>query len=1090
MNGEAPLHLGGTASSSKECFRFGPFELDARSGLLYQGDREILLPFRAVKVLEVLLCRQGEVLPKDELLAEVWQDAFVGEDSLTQAISMVRSALGDDPRDPTYIQTIPKRGYRFIAEVEVGGAAAAGATETSGVSRSAAGSEALASEAIPVIGAATSPTAPPATPRGAGPLPLVSVGSSLGHFEILGELGAGAMGVVYRARDTVLEREVAIKVLPEDFVSDPDRVARFEREARLLAAVSHPNIAGIHSLEEDDGAKFPVMELVEGETLEQRLRSGRIGVEEALELGRQIASALEAAHERGIVHRDLKPANIKIAPNGQIKVLDFGLAKALEVKIFEGSAADSPTASMTIMGSRRGSIVGTAAYMSPEQARGQEADKRADIWSFGCVLYEMLTGKRAFGGETVSDTIAKLLEREPDWEALPSETPRAARRVLRRCLSKDPDHRLHDIADARIELEEAASEPTTDEVPKADARATPTPFWLRRRIWWGAAGVTAGVVLTVFVVWGLLGWGSGPVSQADTVKLNLGLPAEISISPRNGNLQVAISPDGSTILFVGRQEGVRRLYQRPLDQLSDPRPLRGTEGARYPFFSPDSQWAGFFADGQLKRVRLDGEAPQILCDAPNSYGGTWGPDGTIVFNPDTLRGLWEVPETGGTPELILPPDPRNGVFSYEKPSFLPGGESLLVGIYLGGHGTWNLGVLDLHTGEPEVLIEGTSYGVYVPTGHILFGRPDGVYAVEFDLETNELRGPEVPVFRHVGFSVMDRLAQFTVSQTGTLVYMPSMGMPRSELVRVDFDGRATALPAEARNYVYPRFSPNGDKIAVNVVEADTNVWIVDVETGALTKLTSEGSNEFPAWTPDGRHVTFASIRSEPQSTGIYRKLAGGSGAEELIFRPDNAEHGDLTPNQWSPDGHSLAGQGNVGWPDDPEPMFGIAYLVMEHPPKLTTLVPPVPNALMHGAAFSHDGKWVAYVSNETGTQNVYVTPFPGPGARQPISPGGGNQPLWSPDGRRLYYYSYSSTQMMVVDVTEEPEFRASSPRVLFDYSGYDYGYFYSHPDFDIAPDGESFVMVRQAEESVPRPSHLNVALNWFGELEELMHTER
>ena len=414
-----------TGGCEMTVFRFDPFEFDPAAGLVYRGDEETLLPPKAAHVLQLLLENAGQLVSKDELLETIWEDAYVTESSLTDAISLLRRVLGDDTRDPTYIQTLHRRGYRFIGSVADRGAPDPDAE----------------SEAAPSV--------EPGLPQEGG----LKVGDRLGNYEILGILGAGAMGTVYRARDTTLERDVAIKLLAGDFAGDPERLGRLEREAKLLAAVSHPNIAAIYSLEEANGIKFPVLELVEGETLDQRLRSDRIKVDEALELARQIASALEAAHEQGIIHRDLKPANIKLTPTGQVKVLDFGLAKALAVQVFGAHVSDSPTESVTIMGTRRGSIVGTAAYMSPEQAKGQEADRRADIWSFGCVLYEMLTGRRPFEGDTVSDTIAGVLEREPDWDALPNETPRAARRVLRRCLSKDPDRRLHDIADARIALE-------------------------------------------------------------------------------------------------------------------------------------------------------------------------------------------------------------------------------------------------------------------------------------------------------------------------------------------------------------------------------------------------------------------------------------------------------------------------------------------------------------------------------------------------------------------------------------------------------------------------------------------------------------
>jgi len=754
-----------SAAASRQLISFGPFEFDAASGLLFRGEQETLLPPRASGVLHCLLQQPGEMVTKETLLETVWKDAFVGEHSLTRAVSVVRHALGDDSNNPTYIQTIPRRGYRFIAELERGVAAE---EEMEG---------AAGRPAIPAVRAA--------------PVPVVSVGDSLGQYEILAELGAGAMGVVYRARDTVLEREVAIKVLPEEFVSDPGRVARFEREAKLLASVSHPNIASIHSLEEADGVKFPVLELVEGETLDQRLLPGPLEVDEALEIGRQIASALEAAHKSGVIHRDLKPANIKLTPEGQVKVLDFGLAKALEVHVFGAEASDSPTESMTIMGSRRGSIAGTAAYMSPEQARGEDVDRRADIWSFGCVLYELFTGRRAFAGETVSDTIAGVLEREPDWEDLPPETPRAAQRVLRRCLTKDPQHRLHDIADARIEIEEAQSDPGGDLPVVAPAVAAQSPLW-RRAIRWGA-GIAVGAIVAGLAVWSLMR--STPTAPQPPMRFDIELPADVNLT-RTGRHAVAISPAGTHLVFSANEQLYVRAMDDPVGVLV---PLRGTEGGgRNPFFSPDGQWVGFYAEYELRKVPISGGAAVKLCDADNPHGASWGDD-QILYGQGA-EGIWRVSTEEGEPVQLI--EMAEGDLAH-GPQVLPDGEWVLYTL-LSGSNDWNdaqIVLQSLATDDRKLLVPAGKDARYLPTGHLVYTLDDELFARPFDLSRMEFTGEADSVIQGVrGSAFGDHLpstgaAHFSFSDLGGLVYLPSVVDSSNNrlLVWVDRDGNPTPV---------------------------------------------------------------------------------------------------------------------------------------------------------------------------------------------------------------------------------------------------------------------------------------------------------
>jgi serine/threonine-protein kinase len=556
-------------------------------------------------------------------------------------------------------------------------------------------------------------------------------GTRLGAYEILAPIGAGGMGEVYQARDTKLGREVAIKVLPEAFSEDKERLARFEREARLLASLNHPNIATLHGLEESADTHYLVMELVPGETLGERIQRGLIPIDEALPLFTQIAEGLEAAHEKGVIHRDLKPGNIKVTPEGKVKVLDFGLAKAFAE---EGAATDlSQSPTMTREATQAGVIMGTAAYMSPEQARGKTVDKRADIWAFGCCLYEALTGRKAFGGETVTDVFAAIVRAEPRWDALPPPTPQSIRRLLPRCLEKDPNRRLHDIADARIELETAPAEPS----PGVEG-ATPK----KRLISLALAGLAVGAVIASFVVWNLR-----PSSPRPMGRLALTVPAG---QRPIGHLwsSLAISPDGTHVVYKAREGDKEQLYLRPMDRL-EAEPIPGTEGAVSPFFSPDGLWIGFFADGQLKKVSIRGGAPQILCEVAvtDTSVPRWGSNGRIFIGTDAE--ITQVSSNGGTPELVTAADSEKGEADLLLSDVLPGGKAILFSVWVGGQ-SWDelsIVVYSLETGERSVLIEGGTNARYVPTGHLVYVRSATLMAVPFDLARLEVTGPPSPSSR-------------------------------------------------------------------------------------------------------------------------------------------------------------------------------------------------------------------------------------------------------------------------------------------------------------------------------------------------------
>ncbi|MBD3853049.1 MAG: protein kinase, partial [Acidobacteria bacterium] len=698
---------------------------------------------------------------------------------------------------------------------------------------------------------------------------------TLGHYRIVEKIGEGGMGVVHRAHDERLDRDVAVKVLPEAVAQDADRLARFEREAKLLASLSHQNIATLFGLEEQDGHSFLIMELAEGETLAERIKRGPIPVDDALDYARQIAKGLEAAHEYGIIHRDLKPANVMVSPEGKVKVLDFGLAKAFDPEasgpMSPESLAESPTLTADL--TRGGVLLGTAPYMSPEQARGKAVDKRTDIWSFGCVLYETLTGRRAFCGESTSDCLAALLEREPDWEELPPRTPILVRSLLKRCLRKDAAKRLHDIADARLEIEEAVTEPDWASTEQA-GQPEPT-FGDGMRAAWPAvvAAVVVGALLAT-AVWKL------PKTSAKAsgrlARVALSLPTDVTINAVDGQPNLAISPDGRWVGFAGENGGASQLYRRDLEQF-DAIPMPGTEGGFHPFFSPDGRWVGFFAGGKLKKVPLAGGPPQIVADAPRPWGASWGPDGTIVFNRRFGQGLWRVPSTGGTTEGLASPDLERGDSWILWPEFLPDGQSVL---FTNSRGLTadesQIEVLDLESRARKTVIEDGSYARYVPTGHLVFGRGGGIHVVAFDVERREVTGPSVPVPEPIFYDFESGLPHLALSTTGSLAFIPGGGTPRRQLVSVDLEGRETPLIEARRCFAYPRFSPDGERLAFNTTEpGDTNIWVLNLSTGTQTKLTLEGSNNFPIWTPDGERVTFQSRRGGVG--GIYWKRADGSG---------------------------------------------------------------------------------------------------------------------------------------------------------------------------------------------------------------------
>jgi Tol biopolymer transport system component len=883
-------------------------------------------------------------------------------------------------------------------------------------------------------------------------------GDRLGPYEIRAPLGAGAMGEVFRAHDSRLQRDVAIKVLPAAFSEDANRVARFEREARVLATLNHPHIAAIYGLEELSAvpgsvrplARALVLELVEGDTLADRLRHGALPCAEAIAIAGQIAQALDAAHEKGIVHRDLKPANVKITPGGVVKVLDFGLAKTVKGPVL--SEALSQLVTETDPGTRAGTVLGTAAYMSPEQARGHDVDKRTDIWAFGCVLYQMLTGRLAFAAETTADTIAAILERDPDWTGLPAALSARVRRALQRCLEKDPSRRARDIADVAADLDQSGFD--ADSAASKDGRpqaGTPRAVALAAMLV-AAAGLAA-------LVWMFLS--DGPVPALVT-RTTITLPASQQLDISASAAPLALSPDGRLVAYAARGDSDTQLFIRRLDAF-EPRPLAGTEGATYPFFSPDGESIAFFADNRLKRVSIRGGSPVAICEAPVvGRGGAWSPDGTIVFDPG-ISGLMRVPDTGGTPEFLSTDDAEMDRRDLSWPQFLPGGRALLVtvgpGLLTAGQDA--LAVLSLDSGRWRVLGAG-SQPQYLPPGYLVFHAPHvregDLQAVRFDAGQLEVRGEPVAVLDGVFRSENSGGAYTALAQTGTIVFAPG-GFART-LSRVDRNGRRSPLVADRRGFRTPRISPDGTRVAVVVDPRPSEVWVYDLARATGFPLSTEGHNFGVVWTPDGRRVAYSSEGE------MYSRAADGSSDREPLFTADRAVYAA----GWSPDGQYL-----VFNDVHPTNQFDIWVKPLGGEPRAVLATP----AHEVDPALSPDGRWLAYDSNESGRREIYVRPFPDVDTgKWLVSTAGGRTPVWSPTGDELFYSNGSN----VMTVPVEPRgttFSAGAPAVLF--SGpFETG----SPGFDISPDGTYFVMV-EADPSA-KPTQIHVVLNWSEELKRIM----
>ncbi len=889
------------------------------------------------------------------------------------------------------------------------------------------------------------------------------IGKTLVHYEITSQLGKGGMGEVYQAKDTKLGRDVAIKVLPEEFALDTDRVARFQREAKLLASLNHPNIAAIYGLEESDGIHFLVMELIEGNTLRDRIKSGPIPVEEALKLALQMAEALEAAHENGVIHRDLKPANIKVTPDGKVKILDFGLAKAYAGDQGNVSLADSPTISAAA--TQKGVILGTAAYMSPEQAKGKSVDKKADIWAFGVVLFEMLTGKSLFSGEDVTSTVARVLEREPDFSTLPQNLHPRIQFMLERCLKKDPKDRYSGISDARVDIQEILADSKGVLVHPFDAAERQSK--MRLVLPWVAATLVLIVIIIGSVVWNLR-----ESKPPQVVRFSYEILENQQVK------DLAVSPDGRQFVYSTN----RGLSLRAVNRL-DAKLILGTEeNPQAPFFSPDGKWLGYWSerDRQLKKISISGGESVLIANSESPNGPIWDVDDTILYTQH-LKGVMRVSARGGTPELLV--DAKGEYIAV--PRILPDGKTVMFTLITGDG--LQIGLQSLESGERKMLFAG-DLAHYLPTGHLVYALDNNLMAAPFDLNRLEVAGGPVVMVEGVFRSRPLMPSTFAVSKSGTLIYVPGTmdeAVPKRTLVWVDRKGQEQQLAAKPSTFRNPTISPDGTKVALTILaRGNYDIWIYDLVRETTTRLTlSEGGDDWPLWTPDGQRILFSSNR-EGEIGRIYSKSADGSGSSEPVTL---TQGGAFIPASLSSDGKALilmeiAVTGAVG--------FNIGIMSMaDNKAESMLLEEEYMEAQPH---ISPDGQWMAYTSDESGRNEVYVRPLQeaAGGGRLQVSTGGGDSPLWSPDGRELFYRSGDA--VMAVSIESKPTFGLETPRKLFQGM-------YVPSDFtlvglelnpwDIHPDGKRFLMMKplpatDEEISSEGPRKINIVLNWDQELKQ------
>jgi len=884
---------------------------------------------------------------------------------------------------------------------------------------------------------------------------VMQAGDQIGNYEVLALIGKGGMGEVYRARDKKLGRDVAIKVLPATLAHDPDRLARFEREAKVLAALNHPNIAIIHGLEE----QAIVMELVEGPTLADRLEKGPAALEETLAIMRQIADALEAAHEKGVVHRDLKPANVKVREDGTVKVLDFGLATAVQASAREpGNAAVSPT--LTLGATEVGVILGTASYMAPEQAAGRVVDKRADIWSFGVVLWEMLTGKRLFQAEDVTHTLADVLRAPISFDALPAGTPAVVTDLLKRCLDRDVKTRLRDIGEARVAIQRCLANPAP---PVAESVPLSAP--LPSRLGWVLGGIAA--------LFAMAAAGLGYIHFRETPPAEHPLRYTIE-APQGGDVQTAtLSPDGRYVVMSAAVNGKRQLWLRQLDALQA-QPMPTTDEAAYPFWSPDSRYIGFFAQGKLKKIAASGGPAQSLCDAPTGRGGTWNRDDVIVFSPTNgASGLQRVPAAGG-----VPADVTRRKDQYRYPVFLPDGRHFLYTARVGGLAAETNGIYlgSLDAQESIRILPDLSQAEFVRSpsggGYILFVRRNNLMAQPFDAASGRTSGDVFPVAEGVSVSPNDA-AVISASETGLLLYGNRGERSGNQLSWFDRAGKILGTASVPGNVLTPAISPDERSIAF---KRDDDIWLRDVARGTDIRFTTRGPAAAPFWSPRGDRIAFEYALG---AANLYQKVVGGSGEDEVLLVSANSK----STHQWSRDGRFV-----VYSEVDPKTKRDLWVLPLEGDRKPIPFLRTEFNELL--GQLSPDSKWMAYTSDETGTREVYVRPFPPADGKWRISTTGGAMPRWRGDGKELYYADADGKMTAVAvkavpaSVTAKPSFEPSAPVALFE----------SHMiaaevtdvvfQYDVTADGKRFLIVTSASLDVATSPPLTVDVNWLARLKK------
>jgi serine/threonine-protein kinase len=895
-------------------------------------------------------------------------------------------------------------------------------------------------------------------------------GQTLLHYRLAEKIGEGGMGVVWRARDTSLDRDVALKVLPEALADDPERLARLEREARLLASVNHPGIAGVYGLHEAESTRFIALELVPGEDLSQRLARGALPLEEAARIARRIAAALTAAHDQGVIHRDLKPSNVKVTPDGDVKILDFGLAKAFGGDEERADAGGSPSMSptLTAQATLAGMIMGTAAYMSPEQARGQAVDRRADTWAFGVMLYEMLAGGSAFAAPTITDTLAAVLRGEPDWDAMPPEVSPAVRRVLERCLEKDPRRRLRDVGDVALLLDDALAAPTGTD-PDAGVQRPATQRWREPAAWLLAAAAT---IVAVTLWTGGTRERSGTVPAAMTrFALQLDEAHRLTFVDRP---ILALSRDGRQIAFIAVDPESREdmVHVRVLDD-DEIRRVPGTEGATVPFFSPDGSRVGFFVGGWIKTVPIAGGTPVSVVHAPNLRGAAWLPDDTIVYSGGYGAGLSQIPATGGSPAIRTEIDAGRGERTHRWIDVHPDGETVVFTIgYANSPNNYDGASIAVHAPGDEharIVIENAHMARFAGANSLVFMRKGTLYRVGYDPARQQVVGEERPVLSGVGGDPSSGVGFWDLARNGTLVYVEgAVTSADARLTLVDRAGELERLPIEPSGYHHPRFSRDGKHIAFTNGEgmfgAAGDVWICELESGLLNRLTFDERSLYPLWNPDGKHVTFS---RHGEGAGLYVKAADGSGNTELLTATQSS---DALAGDWSPDGRTLA------------------YLRIDRSTDIMLLErggePRLFQPDASAPAFSPDGKLLAYQSPAAGNARLFVREVDGEGKWQVAADGAG-YPRWSRDGKQLFYLVSGERErpLRVIDVDLASGFRSGPPRtILAETSQLFTTSTAPLMNWDAAPDGSRFVFV-ELSRAPDAAGRIEVVLGWTAEIE-------